>query len=63
MHQRDLARYGRALEAVRAQLIARDHDAGSFAIDRTSDPTEDSGIASERMAPAKSARSRSLRNV
>ena len=48
MHQRNLVRYSRALEAARSQLIGRDHDAGSFAIERTSDPTEDSGIASER---------------
>jgi DnaK suppressor protein len=48
MSQRNIARYGRALEAARAQLMACDHDARSFAMERTSDPTEEWDIANER---------------
>ena len=48
MNKKNVARYRRALEATRAQLMACDHDVGSFAVERTSDPTEEWDIANER---------------
>jgi DnaK suppressor protein len=48
MNQRNVARYRRALEAARAQLMASHHDAGSFAIERTPDATEEWSVAGER---------------
>jgi DnaK suppressor protein len=48
MSQRNIARYRRTLEAARAQLMACDHKAGSFDMERTSDPTEEWDIANER---------------
>jgi DnaK suppressor protein len=40
--------YRRALETARTQLMACDHNAGSSPLERTADPTEESGIGSER---------------
>jgi hypothetical protein len=48
MNQRNVARYRSALEAARAQLMACNHNPGSFAMERASDPTEESDIGNER---------------
>jgi DnaK suppressor protein len=48
MNKKNIARYRRALEAARAQLMACDYDVGSFAMERTSDPTEEWDMANER---------------
>jgi DnaK suppressor protein len=48
VNQRNIARYRRALEAARAQLNACDHNAGSLAMERTSDSTEEWAMANER---------------
>jgi DnaK suppressor protein len=48
MRQRNVVGYRRALETARTQLMACDHKAGSFPLERTADPTEESGIGSER---------------
>jgi DnaK suppressor protein len=48
MNQRNIARYRRVLQAARAKLMACDHKAGRFDMERTSDPTEEWDIANER---------------